>query len=254
MAKRSLFIAGNWKMNKTASEATVTLAALKEQVKEFEGKLEIAICPTFTALDRAVKTVSGSNVKIGAQDISDKESGAFTGEISAAMLLDLGVEYVIIGHSERRQYHAETDELVSKKAKTTLNAGLKPIVCIGETLEERESEKTYDVITTQVKGSLEGLTAEEMIKTTIAYEPVWAIGTGKTASPEQAQDVHALIRTLLTELFGTDTAEQVKVQYGGSVKAENSAELMGKQDIDGALVGGASLKPEDFASLIANAL
>ena len=254
MSKRTLFIAGNWKMNKTASETAVTLAALKEQVKEFDGKLEIAICPTFTALDRAVKTVNGSNVKIGAQDISDKESGAYTGEISAAMLLDLGVEYVVIGHSERRQYHNETDELISKKAKTSLNAGLKPIVCIGETLEERESDKTFDVITTQLKGSLTGLTADEMIKTTIAYEPVWAIGTGKTATPEQAQDVHALIRKLLTELYGTETAEQIKVQYGGSVKASNSAELMSKQDIDGALVGGASLKPEDFASLIANAL
>ena len=254
MSKRTLFIAGNWKMNKTASETAVTLAALKEQVKEFDGKLEIAICPTFTALDRAVKTVNGSNVKIGAQDISDKESGAYTGEISAAMLLDLGVEYVVIGHSERRQYHNETDELISKKAKTSLNAGLKPIVCIGETLEERESDKTFDVITTQLKGSLTGLTADEMIKTTIAYEPVWAIGTGKTATPEQAQDVHALIRKLLTELYGTETAEQIKVQYGGSVKASNSAELMSKQDIDGALVGSASLKPEDFASLIANAL
>ena len=254
MAKRSLFIAGNWKMNKTATETAETLSALKEQVKPFAGKLEIAICPTFTALDRAVKTVSGSNVKIGAQDISDKESGAYTGEISAAMLLDIGVEYVVIGHSERRQYHNETDELVSKKTKTTLNAGLKPIVCVGETLEERESDKTFDVITTQVKGSLTGITADEVLKTTLAYEPVWAIGTGKTATPEQAQDVHALIRKLLTESYGTEVAGQVKIQYGGSVKPDNSAELMGKPDIDGALVGGASLDPEVFAKLIANAL
>ena len=254
MSKRSLFIAGNWKMNKTASEAVVTLTELKEKVKEFEGKLEVAICPTFTALDRAVQTTKGSNIKIGAQDISDKLSGAFTGEISADMLLDLGVEYVIIGHSERREYHNESNELISKKAKTALNAGLKPIVCIGETLEEREAEKTFAVITEQVKGSLAGITAEEMLKTTLAYEPVWAIGTGKTASPEQAQEVHALIRSLLTEGFGAETAEQVKIQYGGSVKPDNSAELMGKQDIDGALVGGASLKPEDFSKLIANAL
>ena len=170
------------------------------------------------------------------------------------MLLDLGVEYVIVGHSERRQYHNETDELISKKAKTALNAGLKPIVCIGETLEEREAEKTFDVITTQTNGSLAGITAEEVLKTTVAYEPVWAIGTGKTATPEQAQEVHALIRKLLTEAYGEEVAQQVKVQYGGSVKAGNSAELMGKEDIDGALVGGASLKPDDFASLIANAL
>ena len=254
MSKRSLFIAGNWKMNKTASEAVKTLNELKEKVKKFEGKLEIAICPTFTSLDRAVQTVKGSNIKIGAQDISDKESGAFTGEISAAMLLDLGVEYVIIGHSERREYHKESNELISKKAKTALKAGLKPIVCIGETLAEREAEKTFDVITTQTKGSLAGITAEEILKTTIAYEPVWAIGTGKTATPDQAQEVHALIRKLLTEAYGENIAEQVKIQYGGSVKADNAAELMGKKDIDGALVGGASLKPEDFANLITNAL
>jgi len=254
MANRSLFIAGNWKMNVTATEAEKTLATLKESVKPFDGKLTIAICPTFTSLDRAVKTVAGSNVKIGAQDISDKESGAYTGEISAEMLLDLGVEYVIVGHSERRQYHKETNELVSKKAKTALNAGLLPIVCIGETLEEREANETNNVITTQTIGSVNGLTAEEMIKTTIAYAPVWAIGTGKTATPEQAQDVHALIRKLLAEAYGTDVAEKVKLQYGGSVKPDNSAELMGKPDIDGALVGGASLKPEVFTELIANAL
>ena len=254
MANRSLFIAGNWKMNVTATEAEKTLATLKESVKPFDGKLTIAICPTFTSLDRAVKTVAGSNVKIGAQDISDKKSGAYTGEISAEMLLDLGVEYVIVGHSVRRQYHGETNELVSKKAKTVLNAGLLPIVCIGETLEEREANETNNVITTQTIGSVNGLTAEEMIKTTIAYEPVWAIGTGKTATPEQAQDVHALIRKLLAEAYGTDVAEKVKLQYGGSVKPDNSAELMGKPDIDGALVGGASLKPEVFTELIANAL
>ncbi|MCF7791574.1 MAG: triose-phosphate isomerase [Victivallales bacterium] len=254
MSNRSLFIAGNWKMNKTATEAVEVLTALKENLQKFEGKLEIAVCPTFTSLDRAVQTVKGSNIKIGAQDISDKESGAFTGEISAQMLLDLGVEYVIIGHSERREYHNETDELISKKAKTALNAGLKPIVCIGETLEERESDKTFDVITKQVKGSLNGISSEEILKTTLAYEPVWAIGTGKTATPEQAQEVHQLIRKLLTEIYGEKTAEEVKIQYGGSVKPGNSAELMAKKDIDGALVGGASLKPDVFNDLISNAL
>ena len=251
---RTLFIAGNWKMNKTASEAETILSELKKKVAQFNNKVNIAICPTFTALDRAVKTTKDSNIAIGAQDISDKESGAYTGEISAAMLLDLGVKYVIIGHSERRQYHGETNELVSKKAKTTLDAGLLPIICLGETLEERETGKTSEVVTKQVKNSLAGLTAEEMIKTTIAYEPIWAIGTGKTASPEQAQEVHALIRRLLTEIFGTGTAEKVIIQYGGSVKPDNSATLMSQTDIDGALVGGASLDPSVFSDLIANAL
>ena len=254
MSERTLFIAGNWKMNKTATEAAEILSELKGKVAEFEGKIKIAVCPTFTALDRAVKIVSGSNIKIGAQDISEHDSGAYTGEISSSMLLDLGVQYVIIGHSERRQYHGETNEQVSKKAKVVLNAGLLPIVCLGETLEERETDKTSKVITTQIEGSLAGLTADEIIKTTIAYEPIWAIGTGKTASPAQAQEVHALIRKLLTNAYGVEVAEKVIVQYGGSVKPGNSAELMGQTDIDGALVGGASLEADVFAELIANAL
>jgi len=254
MSNRVLFIAGNWKMNKTATEAVEILSELKKKVAEFEGKLNIAICPTFTALDRAVKATEGSNVAIGSQDISDKASGAYTGEISAEMLLDLGVKYAIIGHSERRQYHNESSEYVSKKAKFALDAGILPIVCIGETLEEREEGKMSNVITTQLKGSLAGLSADEVVKTTIAYEPIWAIGTGKTASPAQAQEVHALIRSLLTEAYGSVTAEKVIVQYGGSVKPGNSAELMGQKDIDGALVGGASLDPAVFAELIKNAL
>ena len=254
MTNRTLFIAGNWKMNKTATEAEKILSELEDKVAKFDGKLNIAICPTFTALDRAVKVVAGTNIKIGAQNMSDKESGAYTGEISASMLLDLGVKYVIIGHSERRQYHAETDEMVSKKAKVALSAGLLPIICIGETLEERESDKTSEIITTQLEGSLSGLTADEMLKTTIAYEPIWAIGTGKTASPEQAQEVHALIRRLLIGKFGTHVAESVIIQYGGSVKPDNSANLIGQADIDGALVGGASLDPDVFTGLIENAL
>jgi triosephosphate isomerase (TIM) len=254
MSKRTLFIAGNWKMNKTATEAAEILSELNEKVAGFKGKIRIAICPTYTALDRAVKATAGTNVKIGAQDISVYDSGAYTGEISASMLLDLGVEYVIIGHSERRQYHGETDELVSKKTKVALDAGLLPIVCLGETLEERETNKMSEVITTQIKGSLAGLTGDELVKTTIAYEPIWAIGTGKTASPEQAQEVHALIRKLLTDAYGVEVAEKVIIQYGGSVKPGNSAELMGQKDIDGALVGGASLEADVFAELIANAL
>jgi len=254
MAARKLFIAGNWKMNKTATEAAKTLTELKAKVAPFTDKITVAVCPAFTALDRSGAVLKGSGVALGAQDISVQASGAYTGEIAADMLLDLGVKYVIVGHSERRQYHGETDELVSKKAKTALNAGLLPIVCIGETLAEREAGKMESVISAQTKGSLAGLTNEEMLKTTIAYEPVWAIGTGKTASPAQAQEVHALIRSLVAKAFGAQVAEQVIIQYGGSVKDSNAKELMSQQDIDGALVGGASLKAEDFAKLIANAL
>lgn len=254
MKKRMLFIAGNWKMNKTASEAEKLLLELKAKLASFNGKLNIAVCPAFTALETSSKVLKGSNIAIGSQDISAKDSGAYTGEVSAKMLLDIGVKYAIIGHSERRQYHGETDALVNAKAKKALSSGVLPIVCIGETLEERESGKMSSVITTQTKGSLAGLTAEEIVKTTIAYEPVWAIGTGKTASPAQAQEVHALIRKLLTEAYGSEVAEKVIIQYGGSVKPDNSNELMNQKDIDGALVGGASLEVEVFYNLIANAI
>lgn len=254
MKKRMLFIAGNWKMNKTANEAEKLLVELKAKLASFDGKLNIAVCPAFTALETASKVLDGSNIAIGSQDISAKDSGAYTGEISAKMLLDIGVKYAIVGHSERRQYHAETDALINAKAKKALSSGVLPIVCIGETLEERESGRMVSVITTQAKGSLAGLTAEEIVKTTIAYEPVWAIGTGKTASPAQAQEVHALIRKLLTEAYGVEVAEKVIIQYGGSVKPDNSYELMNQKDIDGALVGGASLEVEVFYNLIANAV
>lgn len=249
-----LFIAGNWKMNKTASEAEKLLVELKAKLASFDGKLNIAVCPAFTALETSAKVLKGSNIAVGSQDISAKDSGAYTGEVSAKMLLDVGVKYAIVGHSERRQYHAETDALVNAKAKKALSSGILPIVCIGETLEERESGRMNSVITTQTKGSLSGLTAEEIVKTTIAYEPVWAIGTGKTASPAQAQEVHALIRKLLTDAYGAEVAEKVIIQYGGSVKSDNSHELMNQKDIDGALVGGASLEVEVFYNLIANAV
>ncbi len=251
---RKLFITGNWKMNKTATEAVQLVSALVKKVEGLSDKIDIAVCPPFTTLDRISTILKGSGVSLGAQNLSDKASGAYTGEISAAMLLDLGVKYVIIGHSERRQYYGETDELISKKAKFALGAGLLPIVCIGETLQEREAGKMSNVITTQFKGSLAGLTAEDMLKTTIAYEPVWAIGTGKTASPDQAQEVHALIRKLLVDTFGKAVADKVIVQYGGSVKADNAKELMAKPDIDGALVGGASLDAEGFSALIKNSI
>lgn len=254
MKKRKLFIAGNWKMNKTASEAEKILVELKSKLSPYCGKVNIAVCPAFTALETTARILHGSNIKFGAQNVSNKESGAYTGEVSAKMLLDIGVKYVIVGHSERRHCYGETDAIVNEKAKLSLKSGLLPIVCIGETLHERESGKTCDVITTQVKGSLKDFTAEEIVKTTIAYEPVWAIGTGKTAAKEQAQEVHALIRKLLTDAYGSETSEKVIIQYGGSVKPENSAELMAQQDIDGALVGGASLDPEVFTKLITNAI
>ncbi|MCX6983171.1 MAG: triose-phosphate isomerase [Lentisphaerae bacterium] len=254
MKQRKLFIAGNWKMNKTAAEAAQMVSALVKKVEGLSDKINMAVCPPFTALDRISPLLKGTGVALGAQNLSEKASGAYTGEISAAMLLELGVKHVIIGHSERRQYYGETDELVSKKAKFALAAGLLPIVCVGETLQEREGGKTSSVITAQLKGSLAGITPDEMLKTTIAYEPVWAIGTGKTASPDQAQEVHALIRKLLTDLFGKAVAEKVIIQYGGSVKADNARELMAKQDIDGALVGGASLDAEGFSALIRNAI
>ncbi len=254
MPGRTLFIAGNWKMNKTADEAEKTLVELKSKVASIGSKIKIAVCPTFTALDRASKVIKGSNIKLGAQDVSIYKSGAYTGDISVEMLKALNVEYVIVGHSERRQYHNETDKIVADKAKAVLNGGLFPIVCIGETLEEREAGKMPSVITTQLKGSLNNISETEILKVTIAYEPVWAIGTGKTASPAQAQEVHALIRKLLTGKYGEKIAEQIIIQYGGSVKPDNAAELMGQKDIDGALVGGASLEAEAFSVLISKAL
>ncbi len=251
---RKLFIAGNWKMNRTASEAANDVKSFVDKVTGMTAKINIAVCPPFTALDRVARILENTGIFIGAQNLSDKASGAYTGEISASMLLDLAVKYVIVGHSERRQFYGEDDALVSKKAKFALQSGLYPIICIGETLEQRESNKTSEVIQTQFKGSFAGISAEEMLKTTIAYEPVWAIGTGKTATPQQAQEVHALIRKLITENYGAELAQKIIVQYGGSVKASNSKELMSMPDIDGALAGGASLDPVGFADLIKNAV
>lgn len=251
---RKLFIAGNWKMNKTATEAVAMVSEFKNLVADLGDQLNMAVCPPFTALSAVADALSGAPVAVGAQDISTQEAGAFTGEISAAMLLDLGVQFVIVGHSERRQYHDESDQLVSEKAKRALSAGLRPIICVGEHLEQREAGDTTKVVTKQVKGSLAGLSNEDMLKTTIAYEPVWAIGTGKTATPDQAQEVHALIRGLVRDSFDVAVADQLIIQYGGSVKPGNAKELMAQPDIDGALVGGASLEAATFAELIKNAL
>lgn len=250
---RKVVIAGNWKMNKTGAEGKAFVEAFKPLVADISD-VEIVVCPTFTALSEVVAAAAGSNVKVGAQNIHWAESGAFTGEISADMLKETGVEYVIIGHSERRQYFGETDETVNSRLKAALAAGLIPMVCIGELLEERENGKTESVINTQVRGAFEGISNDDMEKVIIAYEPVWAIGTGKTATPEMAEETHAYVRSVVADMFGQETADRVRIQYGGSMKSANSAELIAQEDIDGGLVGGASLEADSFADLIKNAL
>ncbi|MBV59659.1 MAG: triose-phosphate isomerase [Verrucomicrobiales bacterium] len=251
--ERKLIIAGNWKMNKTVAESLDLANGLVRELKEVK-EVDIAICPPFTALSEVSKAVIDSNIRLGAQNMSQNGYGAHTGEIAAGMLKEFSTKYVILGHSERREYQRESDELIAAKAKAAHEAGLKPIVCVGEQLEERESGNTENVVGTQVRGSLEGLTTEEMLGTVIAYEPVWAIGTGKTATAEQAQEVHAFIRNLLADLFDADTAKAVRIQYGGSVKPDNARELMSQPDVDGALVGGASLDMRVFSELIKNSI
>ena len=251
--ERKLIIAGNWKMNKTVAESLDLANGLVRELKEVK-EVDIAIRPPFTALSEVSKAVIDSNIRLGAQNMSQNGYGAHTGEIAAGMLKEFSTKYVILGHSERREYQRESDELIAAKAKAAHEAGLKPIVCVGEQLEERESGNTENVVGTQVRGSLAGLTTEEMLGTVIAYEPVWAIGTGKTATAEQAQEVHAFIRNLLADLFDADTAKAVRIQYGGSVKPDNARELMSQPDVDGALVGGASLDVRVFSELIKNSI
>ena len=247
---RKYVIAGNWKMNKTAAEAKALCEELKASCAQFGDKVEIAVCPTFTSLTTAVEVLKGSNVKVGAQNIHWADNGAFTGEISGAMLQEIGVEYVIIGHSERRQYFGETDETVNLRTKAALAAGLKPIVCVGELLWEREANITEEVLAKQIKLDFAGISADDLKKTIIAYEPVWAIGTGKTATADQAEEACLFIRNVLASLYGTETAEAVTIQYGGSMNAGNAAELLSKTNVDGGLIGGASLKAADFATII----
>lgn len=245
---RKKVIAGNWKMNKNPEEA-------KKYLEEFiplvnNTNAEVILCVPYLDLKCMVKHTNGTNVKIGAQNMHWEETGAYTGEISGSMLKSIGVEYVIIGHSERRQYFAETDETVNKKIKSAFANELKPIVCVGETLDEREQGKTKEVITTQTKLALEGLTNEQVENTIIAYEPIWAIGTGKTATSEDANNSIKEIRDEICKIYGQNTSDRVIIQYGGSVKPTNAKELFNTSDIDGALVGGASLKPEDFAAIV----
>lgn len=246
---RKPIIAGNWKMFKNAKETRSMLAELIPLVKNADGS-EIVICPPFINIESAVNTCKGTNIKIGTQNIFWEEKGAFTGEISPGMIKDSGCEYAIIGHSERRQYFGETDATVNKRLYAALKAGLTPIVCVGETLEEREKNRTFEVIEKQLKGGLSGLSKEQALKTVIAYEPVWAIGTGKTATPAQAQEVHAFVRRQLEGLFGKDVASSVRILYGGSVKADNIKELMSQEDVDGGLVGGASLEAAGFSKIV----
>ena len=247
---RKAIIAGNWKMNKTRPEAKALLEAIKPLVANAEGKVEVVACVPFTNLETAVNATAGSSIKIGAENVHFEKSGAFTGEISADMLTEVGVEYVVIGHSERRQYFGETDETVNKRTVAALAAGLKPIVCVGELLWEREADITNEVISRQIKLDLAGISAEDIKKTTIAYEPVWAIGTGKTATADQAEEVCAFIRETLAKLYGEAVAQAVTIQYGGSMNAKNAAELLSKPNVDGGLIGGASLKAEDFNVIV----
>ena len=247
---RKAVIAGNWKMNKTRPEAKELLEAIKPLVANAEGKVEVIACVPYTNLETAVAATAGSNVKVGAENVHFEKSGAFTGEISADMLVEVGVEYVVLGHSERRQYFGETDETVNKPTKAALAAGLKPIVCVGELLWEREANITEEVIARQIKLDLAGVSADDIKKTIIAYEPVWAIGTGKTATADQAQEVCAFIRATLAKLYGAAVADAVTIQYGGSMNAGNAAELLSKPDVDGGLIGGASLKANDFNTIV----
>ncbi len=246
---RRALIAGNWKMNKTPSEAKEAVAKTAELTAGMNG-CDVVLCVPFVDVQAAVEAASGTHVGIGAQNVHYKESGAFTGEVSAKMLVECGVKYVIVGHSERRQYFGETDETVNLRTKAALAAGLKVILCLGEVLEQRQSGITAEIVSMQTKLDLAGISAEDMKNVIIAYEPVWAIGTGLTATPDQAEEVCALIRKTLAGLYGEDVAEATTIQYGGSMNDGNAAELLSKVDVDGGLIGGASLVPEKFLKIV----
>jgi len=250
---RRVFVAGNWKMNLGLAETQELVETLKSEVGN-EDRLEIAVGPPFVYLTTAVRAAAGSHIRVAAQDVYFEEKGAFTGEISPGMLLDVGCTYGIIGHSERRHVVGETDALIAKKVQAALAAGLKVILCVGELLAEREAGKTNDVVETQIVKGLSEVSAEAMSEVVIAYEPVWAIGTGVTAKPEDANEVHGFIRGLLSGKYGAEVAEDTTIQYGGSVKPENAEALMRQPELDGALVGGASLKAESFVGIIRNTL
>ena len=247
-AKRAAIIAGNWKMNKTPSETTALINEMKPLVAGADCK--VVLCVPFVDLDAALKASEGSNIEIGAENCHFEKSGAYTGEVSAPMLKEMGVKYVIIGHSERRQYFGETDVTVNLRTKAALAEGLKVILCVGETLEQREQNITAELVAMQTKIALGGISKEDAANVIIAYEPVWAIGTGKTATAEQSEEVCAIIRKVVADIYDTDTAEAMAIQYGGSMNAKNCDELVAKTNVDGGLIGGASLKAEDFSIIV----
>ena len=249
---RKPLIAGNWKMNKIPREAAELVQALKDRVGEID-RVDIVLIPPFTALETVYRLIKGSKLSLGAQNIHWEEKGAYTGEVSASMIKETGCQYVIIGHSERRQYSGETNEAVNKKIKSALKFDLTPIVCVGERLEEREKEETFQVVESHVREGLTGLSEEEVLRIVIAYEPVWAIGTGRTATPRQANEVHTFIRQLLSDIYSEDIAHRVRILYGGSVKPDSISALMAEPEIDGALVGGASLDAQSFSEIVQRA-
>ena len=247
---RKKVIAGNWKMNNDLHGTVSLISDLKKELNGKNVEAEVIICPPFTSLETASILLKDSTIKLGAQNMYFEESGAFTGEVSVSMLKSVGCEYVILGHSERRTIFSESDQVINKKIKTAIKFGLKPIFCIGETLEEREKGITFKVVETQVQNGLKDLSESDLLNLIIAYEPVWAIGTGRNATPQQAQEVHQFIRGLISKLYSSNFARQLVIQYGGSVKADNAKELLSQPDIDGALVGGACLKADSFAKII----
>ncbi|HKX61310.1 MAG TPA: triose-phosphate isomerase, partial [Verrucomicrobiae bacterium] len=251
--ERKLIIAGNWKMNKTVAEALSLVQGVKRELANLK-EVDVVVCPPFTALSEVSKAVLDSNIRLGAQNMSEHNFGAYTGEICAGMLKEFSVRYVILGHSERRQYQKETDALINKKALAAHAASLKPILCVGETLAERESGQMESVLSTQIRGGFAGFSKQQMEETIVAYEPVWAIGTGKTATAQQAEEAHAFIRGVITKLFDDAVARRVRIQYGGSVKGSNARELMSQPDVDGALVGGAALDDRGFADIVKNSI
>ena len=242
------FIAGNWKMFKTKAEAIAFAEEFRELYKDTD--VQTAICAPFTNLEALKEAFAGTEIKVGAQNVHFADEGAFTGEISVSMLEEIGVDFCIVGHSERRQYFGETDETVNKKLKKLFEGPIRPILCVGESLEERDADKAFDVVGGQIKADLEGIDAADVKKLVIAYEPIWAIGTGRSATPDQAEEMCAFIRKTLIELYGEEVSDEVIIQYGGSVKPANATEIMNMDEIDGALVGGASLKPKDFMEII----
>ena len=246
---RKPFIAGNWKMNTNSASAVSLAAGLAKELSDV-NTVDVAVCPPFVYLQSVAAALSASNIALGSQNVYFEEKGAFTGETSCAMLKDTSCAYAIIGHSERRHVMGETDAMINKKISAAISGGLLPIFCVGELLEDRQGGTTNEVVASQIKNGLEGICAESIQAVTVAYEPVWAIGTGLTATPDQAQEVHAMIRGLLADLYGNEIAQLIRIQYGGSAKPDNTAELMAQPDVDGLLVGGASLKVEDFAAMV----